>query len=115
MAACRFQLMRMDWGFDWPDGSSLMLAFVSAAPGSERQSCPQDPAFDLLYEQLVSTSLGPARDALYRRMIERLDAMMPGRLLPAAELAYLTRPGVRGWIIHPAIFAPFPFVDPGPR
>jgi ABC-type transport system substrate-binding protein len=115
MAACRFQLIRMDWGFDWPDGSSLMLAFVGAAPGSGDQSCPQDAEFDSMYEQLVSTPPGPTRDALYRRMIERLDAIMPGRLLPAAELSYLTRAGVRGWVIHPANFAPFPFVDPGSR
>jgi ABC-type transport system substrate-binding protein len=113
MSACQFQMTTMDWGFDWPDGSNLMLAFHGAAVGTVGMSCMQDAEFDRAYDELSTTSFGPARDALFRRMIGRLDVLMPARLLPAAEVPYLTRPQIRGLVIHPAIQARFPFVDAG--
>jgi ABC-type transport system substrate-binding protein len=116
---CDYQLAAGGgWAFDWPDGSNLMLAFYGRANGSVQAACMEDREFDAVYEQLITTPLGPERAPLYRRLIERLDTLMPVRLLPTPDQMFLTAPELRGLLIHPALganFVAFPYLDLTPK
>jgi ABC-type transport system substrate-binding protein len=106
------------WVFDWPDGSNLMLAFYGHSIGSINQACMRDAEFDAMYERLVATPLGPARAPIYRRLVERVNALTPVRPLPVRDVIYLLAPGVQGLVIHPAPgpnFAPYPYLDVAPK
>jgi hypothetical protein len=92
-----------------------MLTFYGKTAGSPGLACMQDPVFDAAFEELAGTPLGSARAPLYRRMVERIDALMPARLLPDSDLMYLTGPNVRGIAIHPAAIAIYPYLEVGSR
>jgi ABC-type transport system substrate-binding protein len=113
LATCHYQMMDGGWIFDWPDGSNLMLSFYGRTSGTGAAACMQDREFDALYERLIVTPLAE-RASLYHRMLERLNALAPVRLVPVPDDMYLTASYVRGLVVHPAFgdnFAIFPYVD----
>jgi ABC-type transport system substrate-binding protein len=112
---CNFQINRQGWGFDWPDGSNLLLAFYGRSDRAVNQACMQDHDLDAMYETLITTPLGIERIPLYRRIFERLNALVPVRLLPIRDNMYLTAANLRGFLIHPALLALYPYVEIAPK
>ena len=107
---CRFQLTTMDWGLDTPDGSNMMLAFHGKAAGTVGLSCLEDAAFDADYVRMLAMPPGAARAPLYASMLDRLETLMPARVIPYPQTVYLSGPNVRGLATHPAMSALFPYV-----
>jgi ABC-type transport system substrate-binding protein len=96
MLHCRFGMALMDFGFEVPDGTNLLIAFYGKSIGSINMSCYADAAFDAAYETALVTPPDAARTALFRTMQSRLDAYGPARPLPFGDLLFLKRPGVVG-------------------
>ena len=113
MFRCRFQLTTMDWGLDTPDGSNMMLAFYGKAAGTVGLSCLEDASFDADYVRMLAMPPGAGRAPHYASMLDRLETLMPARVIPYPQIVYLARSNVRGLTIHPALYAPFPFVAVG--
>ncbi|MBK9675688.1 MAG: heme-binding protein [Betaproteobacteria bacterium] len=96
MLHCRFGMALMDFGFEVPDGTNLLVIFFGKSIGGMNMSCYADAEFDTAYEQALVTPAGAARTALFRTMQSRLDAYGPARPLPFGDLLFLKRPGVVG-------------------
>jgi ABC-type transport system substrate-binding protein len=109
---CHYQLTDTGgWVFDWPEASNMLLAFYGQSNGTVNMACIQDSDFDVLYDRLRATPLGPQRAPLYRRLLERLDTLTPVRLLPVRDYMYLTAPNVRGLVARPSLWAMYPYLD----
>jgi ABC-type transport system substrate-binding protein len=96
MLHCRFGMALMDFGFEVPDGTNLLIAFYGKSIGSINMSCYADAEFDAAYETALVLPPDAARTALFRTMQSRLDVYGPVRPLPFGDLLFLKRPGVIG-------------------
>jgi oligopeptide transport system substrate-binding protein len=96
MNQCRFGMVASDWSLDIPDGLNAMVLFYSKAGGGANISCFADVAFDADYEAAAREPPGPKRDALFRSMEARVDALAPARPMPSEPADFLKRDNVVG-------------------
>jgi oligopeptide transport system substrate-binding protein len=96
MLHSRFGMSWMDYCFEVPDGTNLMITFYHKSISSMNMSCFADAEFDAACEKALVMPPGAARTEGFRTMQARLDAYGPARPLPFGDHLFLKRPGVVG-------------------
>ena len=73
----QFQLFRLSWVGDYPDGENFLQLFYSKNAGSCNRVFYRDPAFDRMYEAAILLPDTPERAAKYRQLVAYLAEQCP--------------------------------------
>ena len=72
------QMIHWGWGADYPDPENFLQLFYGPnADGTYNESQYRNGEYDALYSKIAQMPPSPERDALIRRMVERLAVDLP--------------------------------------
>ena len=95
------QMLETNWIADYPDGENFLQLLYGANVGRANYARFRLPHYDRLFEQARGLPDSPARTALYRQMVQLIDAYAPWVVRTHPLETTLLQPWVRNYKRHP--------------
>jgi ABC-type transport system substrate-binding protein len=109
--AGKLQMWGLGGSASMPDADNTLIRYYGPNTGSANLWRFQLPAFDRLYERMVSLPNGPERNAVIHEMVRLLVAYMPVKNHVHRIGTDLVYPNVHGWKNHPTSLRKWLYVD----
>lgn len=103
------------WGSTWratvPTAAYFLQLLTSKNIGKTNLACCASPTYDALFDEAKKLPDGPARDALYTRMMRMIEDDGVWQLGTNRVAMTLLKPRVKGYVRHPVLHSAWQYLD----
>jgi ABC-type transport system substrate-binding protein len=107
----RVQSFSYGWIADYPDGENFLQLFTGKSIGQANYAMFDLPEYNALYAQAVLLPEGPAREALYHRMVNLILVYVPWVIETYKAYHILVQPWLLNLRKHPFGHEPWRYLD----
>jgi ABC-type transport system substrate-binding protein len=107
----KVQSFSYGWIADYPDGENFLQLFSGGAIGQANYAMFDLAEYNVLYETAKRMPPGPARDALYTRMVKLIMVYVPWLVETYKAQNVLMQPWLLNYKKHPFAIEPWKYLD----